>query len=134
MQSAPTTGQVAPTHDRASCPDGKSNLSQAIPDIITKINYKDYKQKTLSGENSNAHPCAINEAQERNQSQASERAIPENTSEITNQRIHTNTLSSERAARAFPPSPEKFTNILKMRISLFELVLYFSLNFIINYS
>lgn len=80
-----TTGQVAPTHDRASCTDGKGNLSQAIPDTTT---------------------------------------------EITNQRIHTDTLSGERAVRAFPPSLEKFTNILKMRISLFELVLCPSLNFI----
>lgn len=36
-QSAMTTGQVAPTHDRASCTDGKGNLSQAIPDITTEI-------------------------------------------------------------------------------------------------
>lgn len=80
-----TTGQVAPTHDRASCTDGKGNLSQAIPDTTT---------------------------------------------EITNQRIHTKTLSGERAVRVLPPSPEKFKNIPKMRISLFELVLCPSLNFI----
>ena len=54
----------------------------------------------------------------------------ENTTEITNQRIHTKTLSGERAVRAFPPSLEKFANILKMRISLFELVLCPRLNFI----
>lgn len=79
------SGQSAPTHDRASCTDGKGNLSQAIPDTTT---------------------------------------------EITNQRIHTKTLSGERAVRVLPPSPEKFKNIPKMRISLFELVLCPSLNFI----
>ncbi len=49
-QSAPTTGQVAPIHDRASCTDGKSNLSKAIPDTTTEITNQRIHTKTLSSE------------------------------------------------------------------------------------
>lgn len=45
-----TTGQVAPTHDRASCTDGKGNLSQAIPDTTTEITNQRIHTDTLSGE------------------------------------------------------------------------------------
>lgn len=49
-QSAPTTGQVAPIYDRASCTDGKGNLSQTIPENTTEITNQRLHTKTLSGE------------------------------------------------------------------------------------
>lgn len=45
-----TTGQVAPTYDRASCTDGKGNLSQAIPDITPEITNQRIHTDTLSDE------------------------------------------------------------------------------------
>lgn len=117
-----TTGQVAPTHDRASCTDGKGNLSQAIPDTTTEITSQRIHTKTLSGERS-VWECVISLTQTFLSEYSDEYkwkspnkefrnppmgkfqlpnefvSITENTTEITNQRIHTDTLSGERAVR-----------------------------------
>lgn len=60
----------------------------------------DYKIDIPDNENTNTHGCAINNEPEENQSQSSERAIPENHPEIiTRDYIH-NSLSPERASES----------------------------------
>lgn len=73
-------------------------------------------KNTLSGERSvwecvinevtKLHVCSMETKQVKHQSISNEAAIPDTTTKIANQRIHTDTLSGERAVRVFPRHPK----------------------------
>lgn len=67
----------------------------------------DYKIDIPDNENTNTHGCAINNEPEENQSQSSERAIPENHPEIIARDYIHNSLSPERAGESESPQTKR---------------------------